>query len=158
MNNNQNMSNTVGVTFEFFRSSSESKQEKIKDFWKYLDSQNILTPVRALKVNAKTPGGDTCSRDDHSSSQTAPVNVKKIPVRPKSSTKKSAKQGKCYDPSSKLEKYLREDLRYADTVEVPFEDISAELEEYHKRLLRCGCDNKECDCKKKIPKKKRPSK
>lgn len=34
------------INLEFSRSQSLSKQEKIKEFWKFLDSQSVLKPFK----------------------------------------------------------------------------------------------------------------
>lgn len=47
---------------------------------------------------------------------------------------------------------FREGVKFADSVEVPYDEINAEIEEFHRRLLKCKnpkCKNENCDCKKR---------
>ncbi|XP_016840643.1 uncharacterized protein LOC100678298 isoform X2 [Nasonia vitripennis] len=144
MDKNDDKSENVCINLDFSTSPSPSKQEKIKEFWKFLDSQDVL---KAFKQPA---AADEEKPPESRSSPPPPENnassSKAISTKPKENLERNKVQRKKrYDDQCKLEKYFREDLRYADTLEPSYAELNAEIEEYQRRLLQCGCKTKNCD-------------
>ncbi|OXU25326.1 hypothetical protein TSAR_007741 [Trichomalopsis sarcophagae] len=160
MEKNDDKSENVCINLDFSTSPSPSKQEKIKEFWKFLDSQDVLKPFKQptgitlvltqpfLVVDEEKPPESRSSPpppENNASSSRA------TSTKPKENSKRNKVQSKNRnDDQCKLEKYFREDLRYADTLEPSYAELNAEIEEYQRRLLQCGCKTKNCDCKKKL--------
>lgn len=46
MNKDKNLE-SLCASFEFLRSESTSQQDKMKEFWKYLDSREVLEPYKS---------------------------------------------------------------------------------------------------------------
>ncbi|XP_014218334.1 uncharacterized protein LOC106646728 [Copidosoma floridanum] len=139
-------STASSISIEFSRCQSVSGQTKVQELWKYLENQDDLKPYQVPRIVVENDKLAEPSGPDTSSSSETSSGTKTSGVKPKQKTPKEKKRSGT--GASKLEKYLREDLRLADTVEVSYEELNAEIEDYQQRLLQCGCKEKKCHCQK----------
>ncbi|KAL7291922.1 hypothetical protein TKK_0014472 [Trichogramma kaykai] len=143
-------SSSCNFTTEFRRTSSASKEWKIKQFWKFLDSgEGDLQPYMPPKPHILPDPDETPIIDVENNADEAAACSNEAAAEEPRMVENPPEPEYGEETRRLMHKFSSENLKFPDEMlsEKTFDFINNELSAFERRMWNCSCDEQRCVCK-----------